>query len=256
MFLFHMLCKDKNDQTYGVIVCICCIFINTVPSPATSPVDLSSLDISVQFSLKILRNLSIPLVETVATFICVYNAAIHILLTVPKKMSATSYQKMLEEEQLRVSQLEKELTQHKALIEALTALTGSTTAVIEPKTVVPEKKELADEDRVPTYIRKDSLPLLRAIKDQALSADAITTYCQQAGAPTNRETVLLRLGMYRRNYGMVESSESGLYQLTEKGKKYLEERYPEQPAAGKLPTIPSIESAESVATDRAPSLWK
>lgn len=255
MFLFHMLCKDKNDQTCGVIVCICCIFINTVPSPATSQVGLSSLDIFVQFSLKVLRKLSIPQAETVANFICVYNAAIHILLTVPK-MSATSYQKMLEEEQLRVSQLEKELTQHKALIEALTALTGSTTAVIEPKTGDPEKKETADEDRVPTYIRKDSLPLLRAIKDQALSADAIATYCQQAGTPTNRETVLLRLGMYRRNYGMVESSESGLYQLTEKGKKYLEERYPEQPAAGKLPTIPSIESAESVATDRAPSLWK
>lgn len=253
--LSHALQGQKNDQIYGITVCIYYIFINTALSPAASPADLSSLDIFVQFSLNVLRKLSIPQVETVADFICVYNAAIHILFTVPK-MSITSYQKMLEEEQLRVSQLEKELTQHKALIEALTALTGSTTAVIEPKTVVPEKKELADEDRVPTYIRKDSLPLLRAIKDQALSADAIATYCQQAGAPTNRETVLLRLGMYRRNYGMVESSESGLYQLTEKGKKYLEERYPEQPAAGKLPTIPSIESAEPVATDRVPSLWK
>lgn len=158
-------------------------------------------------------------------------------------MSEASYLKMLAEEHLRVSQLEQELTQHKALINALTALTSSPEKTVETKTVCPQN-ESPEEDRVPTYIRKDSLPLLRAIKDQALSADAIVAYCQQAGTPTTRETVLLRLGMYRRNYGMVENTDSGLYQLTEKGKKYMEERYPE--------VLPASEKQEAEANDIPP----
>lgn len=158
-------------------------------------------------------------------------------------MSESSYRKMLEEEHLRVNQLERELTQHKALIEALTALTCSPAKTTETKAPCPQT-ESPEEDRLPTYIRKDSLPLLRAIKDQALSADAIVAYCQQAGAPTTRETVLLRLGMYRRNYGMVENTESGLYQLTEKGKKYMEARYPE--------VLPTTEKQEAESNDIPP----
>ena len=158
-------------------------------------------------------------------------------------MSESSYRKMLEEEHLRVNQLERELTQHKALIDALTALTSSPAKTVETKTVCLQT-ESPEEDRLPTYIRKDSLPLLRAIKDQALSADAIVAYCQQAGAPTTRETVLLRLGRDRRNYRMVENTESGLYQLTEKGKKYMEARYPE--------VLPTTENQEAEATDISP----
>ena len=50
--------------------------------------------------------------------------------------------------------------------------------------------------------------------------------------------------MYRRNYGMVENTESGLYQLTEKGKKYMEARYPE--------VLPTTENQEAEATDISP----
>ena len=47
----------------------------------------------------------------------------------------------------------------------------------------------------------------------------------------DREAVLFRLGLYRRNYAMVKTVSHGFYQLTEKGRRYLEERYPEAGAS-------------------------
>ena len=69
--------------------------------------------------------------------------------------------------------------------------------------------------------------ITRSIKEKALSANALASYCQRADIHHSREAILLRLGQYRKEYAMIETVDPGLYRLTEKGRKYLEENYPE-----------------------------
>ena len=148
-------------------------------------------------------------------------------------MDRTNYQQLIEDECIRIKELETELTRHRALLKALTDLSSEPSVDQKPdlaaelplSSSLPEST--ADNRRVPAYIRKETLPLLRAIKDHALSADAIAVACRQAGFAIDRTTVLLRLGLYRRNYSMVKKVRPGLYQLTEKGQRYMAEHYPE-----------------------------
>lgn len=148
-------------------------------------------------------------------------------------MNNTNYQQLIEGERIRINELETALARHRALLKALTAL-SSELSVDQKSDVAAElpssssfPESTADNRRVPAYIRKETLPLLRAIKDHALSADAIAVACRQAGFAIDRTTVLLRLGLYRRNYAMVKKVRPGLYQLTEKGQHYMDEHYPE-----------------------------
>ena len=144
-----------------------------------------------------------------------------------------NYQEIIEAEQLRIKQLENELAQRRTLLQALLTVKGNyDNTTPQPKseasTTAPEPPQKTEKKgRLPAYIRKESLPLLRSIKDQALSADAIALFCRQVGVNIDREAVLFRLGLYRRNYAMVQTVSHGLYQLTEKGRRYLDERYPE-----------------------------
>ena len=147
-------------------------------------------------------------------------------------MDSTNYQQLIEGERIRIKALETELTRHRALLKALTALSGEPSVTQKPDvatelplSTLPES--MTENRRVPAYIRKETRPLLRAIKDQALSADAIAAACRQVGFAIDRTTVLLRLGLYRRNYAMVKKVRPGLYQLTEKGQRYMDEHYPE-----------------------------
>lgn len=144
-------------------------------------------------------------------------------------MTNTDYRQMLEKERVRINQLETELAQHRALLEALTVLAEEVSdgQAQDSAGGIAPSPSLPPNNRLPAYVRKESLPLLRSIKDQALSADAIVAYCHQAGVVINRDTVLLRLGLYRRNYAMVKTVRPGLYQLTEKGQRYMDEHYPE-----------------------------
>ena len=146
----------------------------------------------------------------------------------------THYQQLIEDEQLRIKQLEAELAKHRALLQALMTVEGSAVTVETPVTVQTASALIPVESksgRLPAYIRKESLPLLRSIKDRALSADAIALFCRQVGVNIDREAVLFRLGLYRRNYAMVKTVSHGFYRLTEKGRRYLEERYPEAGAS-------------------------
>ena len=149
----------------------------------------------------------------------------------------SNYQEIIEAEQLRIKQLENELAQRRTLLQALLTVKGNyDNTAPQPKSeasvTAPEPPQKAKKSgRLPAYIRKESLPLLRSIKDQALSADAIALFCRQVGVNIDREAVLFRLGLYRRNYAMVKTVSHGFYQLTEKGCRYLEERYPEAGAS-------------------------
>lgn len=142
-----------------------------------------------------------------------------------------NYQQIIEAEQLQIQQLETELAQHRSLLQALLTVEGNVVNAAPqptPETIpqdLPQERETTG--RLPAYIRKESLPLLRAIKKQALSADAIALFCRQVGVNIDRDAVLFRLGLYRRNYAMVETVSHGFYKLTDKGRRYLEERYPE-----------------------------
>ena len=142
-----------------------------------------------------------------------------------------NYQQIIEAEQLQIQQLETELAQHRSLLQALLTVEGNVVkASPQPTTeTIPQAhpQEQETTGRLPAYIRKESLPLLRAIKNQALSADAIALFCRQVGVNIDRDAVLFRLGLYRRNYAMVETVSHGFYKLTDKGRRYLEERYPE-----------------------------
>ena len=136
----------------------------------------------------------------------------------------THYQQLIEDEQLRIKQLEAELAKHRALLQALMTVEGSAVTVETPVTVQTASALIPVESksgRLPAYIRKESLPLLRSIKDRTLSADAIALFCRQVGVNIDREAVLFRLGLYRRNYAMVKTVSHGFYQLTEKGRRYL-----------------------------------
>lgn len=142
-----------------------------------------------------------------------------------------NYQEIIEAEQLRIEQLETELTQHRALLQALMIVEGHTAPATAPTSTETALAETSLKNnktcRLPAYIHKESLPLLRSIKDQALSADAIALFCRQVGVNIDREAVLFRLGLYRRNYAMVETVSHGFYRLTEKGRRYINKRYPE-----------------------------
>ena len=110
-------------------------------------------------------------------------------------MTNTDYRQMLEKERVRINQLETELAQHRALLEALTVLAKEVSdgQAQDSAGGIAPSPSLPPNNRLPAYVRKESLPLLRSIKDQALSADAIVAYCHQAGVVINRDTVLLRL---------------------------------------------------------------
>lgn len=166
------------------------------------------------------------------TVIFAYNALVINWKHHSISMNTTNYQQLIECESIRIKELETELARHRALLKALTALSSEPSvdqkpdiAVELPLSSLPEST--TDNRRVPAYVRKETIPLLRAIKDHALSADAIVAACRQDGFAIDRTTVLLRLGLYRRNYSMVKKVRPGLYQLTEKGQRYMAEHYPE-----------------------------
>lgn len=168
-----------------------------------------------------------------------------------------NYQEIIEAEQLRIKQLENELAQHRTLLQALLTVKGNyDDTTQQPKSeaaaTAPEPLQKNEHNgRLPAYIRKESLPLLRSIKDQALSADAIALFCRQVGVNIDREAVLFRLGLYRRNYAMVETVSHGFYKLTEKGRRYIDERYPE---ISSIPIHKNIETSQNSSMFKLPNI--
>ena len=153
------------------------------------------------------------------------------------------YASLIDEEKNIIAKLEKELLKHQLLLKALTSaisvsdlsvssidkdVSNKPISTIVPGTTAQAQPFPLKTTKIPSHINRESLFLLRLIKTEALPANIISIKCKLAGFNLTRMAVSSRLGLYKRQYGMVETPERGVYILSKKGHCYLDTNYPEE----------------------------
>ena len=131
---------------------------------------------------------------------------------------------------LEIKKIEKEIQKNQSVIAFITDCESRDTTLQSEAVSTTQQQTLspaADSEKPqPVHLRDDSLTLLRTLYEGALTTNVVAVKCRQAGLNIQRLEVTRRLGHYKRHYGFVEVVKRGLYRLSDKGRRYLDENYP------------------------------
>jgi hypothetical protein len=78
----------------------------------------------------------------------------------------------------------------------------------------------------PRNLKADSLDIFRVMLSGPKTADMIYEEYSKLGHVINRRTLVARLAYYKREFDFVQNPAPGLYEISDKGRAYLEQRYP------------------------------
>ncbi len=132
------------------------------------------------------------------------------------------YVDILQETQKRIMHLEAEIAKNKKLAAALVAMLTSS----EERDISKERAGSNRLNRTPGYLKDNSVRLLRLIELEGKRIDAISKGLREAGIPMNEASLRARLSYYKKTFGFIDSPRPGFHRLSEKGKNYLNRRYP------------------------------
>lgn len=155
---------------------------------------------------------------------------------------------------LEIKDIEKEIQKNQSVIAFITDCKSRDTSLQLTSVSTTQQQTLSpaaeSEKPQPVHLRDDSLTLLRTLYGGALTSNVVAVKCRQAGLNIKRLEVTRRLGHYKRHYGFVEVVKRGLYRLSDKGRRYLDENYPleeasiqkinDKSAHPKLPVAPNL----------------
>ncbi len=134
-----------------------------------------------------------------------------------------NYSAILTEAKSELSSLESKVEKLKRFILSLESLAD--TENFDPSKPVTTGQRKTKE--APGFIKDDSLDMFRIMLSGPKSIDAILDGYRKFGYnDVARKTLVTRLSYYKRDFGFVRMPAPGMYEVTEKGREFLQQRYP------------------------------
>lgn len=163
------------------------------------------------------------------------------------------YQQLIDREQAKISLLQGKITRHEERIATLrelamedeeesgSSLQAGNNSSPSPAYVPAGQGERTDDLRYPSRISDAILQLLQYIGTSVRSLDELEAFCIDSNLGMKRKDITSFANVYRKRFGMLDSPALSHYQLTERGRRFVNARVKNATPAQEVASVPSVD---------------